>query len=215
MSPLQNTRMSDKKIKKKNIRQSDLVPLHIVNFTHTTHPLKCSIMNTSLRYRVIYCNNLTSHPCEQSIHGNCPYHRCAWHSKLHWMLPVLVYHSVISCAPGLCRSITTNIILYFCLLIMDMYYSYITCVLHASCLKTTMYSSGIVCSVCSRGFRGAGGKGENMRHWYSCFKHVRHGLVLIPSMGLGTAETAPTYKAMTANQHITDMQSLVRHYGTV
>ena len=112
MSPLQNTRMSDKKIKKKNIRQSDLVPLHIVNFTHTTHPLKCSIMNTSLRYRVIYCNNLTSHPCEQSIHGNCPYHRCAWHSKLHWMLPVLVYHSVISCAPGLCRSITTNIIGY-------------------------------------------------------------------------------------------------------
>ena len=99
------------------------------------------------------------------------------------------------------------------------YSVHIPCILLASCLKTTMYSSGIVRSVCSRGFRGAGVRGENMRHEYTelLLAYMWHGLVtrLIPSMGLGTAETAPTHRAMKTNQLITDIQSLVWHYDTV
>ena len=55
-----------------------------------------------------------------------------------------------------------------------------------------------------------------MRHDYiAAVTYVRHGIVLISSVGLGTPETAPTHRAMTTSQLITDMQSLIRHYDTV
>ena len=44
---------------------------------------------------------------------------------------------------------------------------------------------------------------------------LQQRLVLIPGVGLGTAETTPTHKAMTTNKLITDRQSLAQHYDTV